>query len=407
MHSRQQQLSCGLLLLCAGLHHIRRRRNEPRVRRASRLRVRPCLSTVVRDLSEGEFRRVFRMERCTFSSLLTILLPDLLLDVSMGMRSSGGRIEPEIRLALTLRMLAGASYLDTVMLFAISRSSCYAVFHDTISSILSRLKMPGLPFDDIQNLDALSQEFSESRLHANPLVGCVGAVDGIAVKIAKPRDCFVPRNYYCLKGFYSAPFQAIVDGRYRFLSLSSVVCGSTHDSLAFRASFIGEKLYSQGLPSGYWVAGDAAYVCSESLLVPFCAVQLRHEEEGEWRDSFNYFQSSFRVHVEQAFGILVNRFGILWRALDFDLPKAGRIVSACALLHNYIIDNSNSTELDAVQNDVERLYATQAFGRWWRESQRFKAASCSGSGTRSDLERSNLWNMLVARLKELGQTRPR
>jgi DDE superfamily endonuclease len=94
----------------------------------------------------------------------------------------------------------------------------------------------------------------------SPLVGCVGAVDGIAVKIAKLYDCFVPRNYYCRRGFYSALFQAIVDGRYRFLSLSSVVCGSTHGSLEFRASFIGEKLYSKGLPSGYWVAGDAGYV---------------------------------------------------------------------------------------------------------------------------------------------------
>jgi hypothetical protein len=82
---------------------------------------------------------VFRMKRSTFTYLLNVLLPDLLRDVSMALRSSGGRIEPEIRLALTLRLLAGASYLDTVMLFAISRSSCYAVFNETINSILSRL----------------------------------------------------------------------------------------------------------------------------------------------------------------------------------------------------------------------------------------------------------------------------
>jgi DDE superfamily endonuclease len=232
-------------------------------------------------------------------------------------------------------------------------------------------------------------------------------VDGIAVNIAKPRDCFVPRNYYRRKSFFSAPFQAIVDGRYRFLSLSSVVCGSTHDSLAFRASFIGEKLYSQGLPSGYWVASDAAYVCSESLLVPFSAVQLQHKEEGEWRASFKFFQSRFRVHVEQAFGIFVNRFGILWHPLEFDLPKASRIVSACTLLHNYIIEKSSATELDTVQSDDDRLYAVQAFRRWWSESQRLRTASRTGSGTRSDLERSSLRNILVARIKELGQTRPR
>jgi hypothetical protein len=59
--------------------------------------------------------------------------------------------------------------------------------------------MNGLPFDDIGKLDTMAQQFTESRAHSNPLLGCVGAVDGIAVKIAKPRDCRVPRNYYCRK----------------------------------------------------------------------------------------------------------------------------------------------------------------------------------------------------------------
>ena len=51
----------------------------------TRRRVRSCLSLVVRHLSEGEFRRVLRMERCKFSSLLSILLPDLPRDVSMAL----------------------------------------------------------------------------------------------------------------------------------------------------------------------------------------------------------------------------------------------------------------------------------------------------------------------------------
>jgi hypothetical protein len=370
-------------------------------------RIRPCLSTILRDLSDGDFRRVFRMQRNTFSSLLNVIRPDLERDEVMALRSSGGRIEPENRLALTLRLLAGASYLDAMMLFGISRSSCYAVFHETVDSILGRLQLPGLPFDDLSKLQTISREFTESRIPINPVVGCVGAVDGIAVKIAKPRDCFVPRNYYCRKGFYSVPFQAIVDGTYRFLALSSVVCGSTHDSLAFRASFVGQKLYETGLPCGYWVAGDAAYVCSESVLVPFSTVQLQHEDEGVWRDSFNFFQSSLRVHVEQTFGMFVNRFGILWRPLEFDLPRASRIVSVCALLHNYIADNSRATDADDENSDYQRQFAAQAFTRWWKESLRLRAASGSGSGIRSDLEHSKLRNILVARLKDLGLTRPR
>jgi hypothetical protein len=138
----------------------------------------------------------------------------------MALRSSGGRIVLEVRLALSLRLLAGASYLDAMMLFGISRSSRYQVFQGTINSILSRLHMNGLTFDDIGKLDTSVTQFTECRAHSNPLLGCVGAVDGIAVKIAKPRDCFVPRNNYCRKGFHSITFQAIVDAKYRFVSLS-------------------------------------------------------------------------------------------------------------------------------------------------------------------------------------------
>jgi DDE superfamily endonuclease len=189
--------------------------------------------------------------------------------------------------------------------------------------------------------------------------------------------------------------------------LSSVVCGSTHDSLALRASCIGQKLYTTGLPSGYWVAGDAAYVCSESVLVPFSATHLQHEDEGVWRDSFNFFQSSLRVHVEQTFGMFVHRFGILWRPLEFDLPRASRMVSACALLHNHIIDNSRNTDVAEEQSEDQQQLSAQAFRMWWNQSNPVRVASSSGAGTRSDLERSNLRNLQVARLKELRRTRPR
>jgi hypothetical protein len=99
------------------------------------------------------------MQRHTFSSLLNVLRPDLERDAEMALRSSGDRIVPEVQLALFLRLMAVASYLDAMMLFGISRSSCYPVFHGTINSILSRLHMKGLLFDDIGKLDTMAQQF--------------------------------------------------------------------------------------------------------------------------------------------------------------------------------------------------------------------------------------------------------
>lgn len=171
-------------------------------------------------------------------------------------------------------------------------------------------------------------------------MGCVGDLDGIAIKIRKPKHVYIPSNYYCRKGYYAVPFKALVEAKYRFLSLSSVVCGSTHDSLEYSASSFGYDMSTRGLPNGYWIAGDDAYVCTESRLVPFSVVQLQHAEIGVWRDSYNFYQSSLRVHVK-AFGVLVSRFGVLWRPLGFDLSRSSRIVCFCALLHNYIIDNAH------------------------------------------------------------------
>lgn len=42
------------------------------------------------------------------------------------------------------------------------------------------------------------------------------------------------------------------------------------------------------LPGGYCTDTYAAYVCTESLLSPFSAVQVQDENEGICRDSFNY-----------------------------------------------------------------------------------------------------------------------
>ena len=69
--------------------------------------------------------------------------------------------------------------------------------------------------------------------------------------------------------------------------------------------------------------GDDAYGASEVMLCP---------KKGA--DVFNYLQSSQRIHIERAFGILMSRWGILWRPLRCSLRRAQRIIAGCMLLHN-------------------------------------------------------------------------
>ncbi len=94
----------------------------------------------------------------------------------------------------------------------------------TILSLPStkRLPMPGVPLTDEVELRKLADGFLKSRRKPNPLYGCIGAIDGIAIKIFKPRDEYVPRKVFCRKGFYSLPVQAVVDSSYKFLYMSAM-----------------------------------------------------------------------------------------------------------------------------------------------------------------------------------------
>jgi hypothetical protein len=93
------------------------------------------------------------------------------------------------------------------------------------------------------------------------------------------------------------PIQSVCDSNYKCLYMSARCVGSTHNSLAWAVSTLGSRL-QRGLGIGfYWIAGDAAYVCSDHLLTQYYKSQLQENVFGKRRDAFNYFQSSLRMHV--------------------------------------------------------------------------------------------------------------
>jgi hypothetical protein len=63
----------------------------------------------------------------------------------------------------------------------------------------------------------------------------------------------------------------------------------------------------QELPDGYFAVGDNAYTLSITLLIPYSG----KDEQNASKDAFNFFLSQLRIHIEQAFGLLVSK----WRFL--------------------------------------------------------------------------------------------
>ena len=98
-------------------------------------------------------------------------------------------------------------------------------------------------------------------------------------------------------------------------------------------SSLARALQAGELDRRYWIAGDDAYSASaEQVVTPYPGKNLQDR-----KDNFNFYLSSSRIVVECCFGMLVARWGILWRRLDCHLSNTGRIVRAVIALHNFCI----------------------------------------------------------------------
>lgn len=111
--------------------------------------------------------------------------------------------------------------------------------------------------------------------------------------------------------------------------------GSTHYSTALQESGL-FKLSSERLPIWAYIVGGDAYVQRRDLNTPYSGPGLSLKE-----DSFNFFQSSYRMVVELAFGMLENIFGILRSPMSFSLGTCTRIIAVVCKLHNFITDSGH------------------------------------------------------------------
>ena len=106
-----------------------------------------------------------------------------------------------------------------------------------------------------------------------------------------------------------------------------------HDANLWGHSELGQyceagKLYP------YTLVGDAAYPCRPWMLAPF-----KGSKDGLSREEYhwNYVQSSTRMCVERAFGMLKGRWRILLKRIDVHLKNVPDLVATCLVLHNMCI----------------------------------------------------------------------
>eukprot|EP00808_Paulinella_micropora_P009898 g40805.t1 len=270
------------------------------------------------------------------------------------------------KVAVALRMLAGASYLDVADIHGVSDTSVYYILHRFCAAVNGNPLFDfKLGFDNTSYLQHLDNGFEKRSTALGFLKGCIGALDGLVVAIKCPdkRDVPNPSRYYCRKGHYGLNLQAMCDSDLRFTWEEMKWPGSTNDSLALQSSSLMHTLLKKKLKSQYFIVADNGYpiILSDHVLTPYKGRTLTTE-----RDTFNFYLSQKRQTIERAFGVLIGRWEILWKPLRFDFKHAISITKACMRLHNFLIDDNSShislMEMCLVPIDDEHGAGVEAYG---------------------------------------------
>eukprot|EP00808_Paulinella_micropora_P015752 g75347.t1 len=325
----------GDLLLLTSLAGISQKRSSAPAAKRQRM----DWSTRVDSFTHRGFKRRYRLSKQQFDDILSLLRPEL--EVACAKTHSYAVVPPELQLSMTLRFLAGGSYLDIVDLHGVAESTFYICIWRVILLINRNIALgQSLKFPSESEFPCLAAGWQARSSVPDIFTGCILALDGIIFKIPCPQPHEVPnpRAYYCRKGYFGINAQLACGPDLRFRWADVRCTGGTHDQLVYTVSGLDDIL--KGLPPKYYGVGDNGYLPHEYLLVPYKGRSLR--TTAPYKDSFNFHLSQLRIHVERAFGMLTARWGILWKQVSASLAGTLSILKSCFRLHNFCIDSSGS-----------------------------------------------------------------
>ena len=387
-------------------------KNSECARKVSTNRPRPTWEAENQRISDRNFYRLFRMTRPCFKKLCNRIEKAIgeeefksesylnrLKSQGRSTRQSsmyiaacnGGRpwIAGEVKVAMTLRMMAGVSYLHLFLWMNVEPDHSRSIFRHVTRYWICNDDVISINFFDVIKNDKELLKISSTfgKRSQNIFSGTVGALDGWLVKIRCPtlRECNNPGKYFCRKGFSAINVQVIVDLQKRVLWRKIGEKGSAHDSPVFHESSLGQFLEywaSKFEERGLYLIGDSAYALRSYLLTPY-----DNAKPGSTEDTFNFFLSSQRIYVECAFGEIDRRWGIFWKPLQGSLVNHKYVIDAGLRLHNFIVDFRNEKgdlataeeealdrdELDSASDDYQRENPFETMGAFTAaEMQNFK-----------------------------------
>ena len=291
-------------------------------------------------------RRAYRMHADSFWALHKLLKNGIAkaAEEAKGTKkhrngAKNGVISTSVRLSAAIRYFAGGRPDDIALVHGISHSEVFTSVWKVVDAVNDCAKLNFAYPTSHERQKEIAREFQAKSDADFPF--CGGCLDGMMVWYEKPSaamckeaQCGTMKFMCGRKKKYGVNLQGICDAEGRFLDVSIGHPASTSDYLAFSTSKIFYKLEQEGfLAEGICIFGDLAYVNTNYMATPYKSVR------SGTKDDYNFFHSQLRIRIECAFGMLVNRWGLLRRALSSQMSfnRSLLLVMTLCRLHNFCI----------------------------------------------------------------------
>ena len=298
------------------------------------------LNLNMNDLDQAMFRNYTRLTPDFFLEVLDrVRLAISKVDTNMRLC-----IEPGVKLAITLRFLAsGDSYSSLSYAFRVAKSTISLFVPKVCTAIF-----------DAYQAEAFMIEWTEEGWNTKAekfyrrwnMPHTMGALDGKHVAIKKPKKSGT--LYHNYKGFFSIPLLALVDADYRFLWAEVGGQGHMSDAQIYLETSLREAFEDGTInrpapcpltddadddtPVPYFLVSDDAFALKDYCMKPFSRNTMAPREL-----IFNYRLSRARRVVENAFGLLAQRFRVMLRTCELQPDNVRMLIKCCLTLHSILL----------------------------------------------------------------------
>ena len=184
--------------------------------------------------------------------------------------------------------------------------------------------------------------------------------------------------YFNYKGSHSIVLMAVVNANYEFVYVDFGTNKRISDGGVFANSTLCSRLQegTAGLPEDeqlpgshrtlpFVFVGDDAFPLRRYFMKPY-----PFRDQDDKQRIFSYRLSRARRMVENAFGIMANKFRIFLSAINLEPEKEEKIVLACTALHNYLRREHESFYTPVESFDKENIAdGTVSPGVWQGDRQ--------------------------------------